>query len=107
MSVKKEGKIRFSSFGTHSQDTLESLTGKAKIGELFDVLQVRFNFLECGPAEKIIPYAKAHNMGIVVIKPFRKGTLLNKSFTGSTAPTYTDARPPTDPIFANLKYKDL
>jgi len=103
---KKEGKIRFSCFTTHLYDDLSPSAGDADIGNLFDIIQIRYNFLENGASNKIIPYAKKHNMGIVVMKPFRKGTLLNKYSGVSSDATYADLKSPTDAIFANLKYKE-
>jgi aryl-alcohol dehydrogenase-like predicted oxidoreductase/MoaA/NifB/PqqE/SkfB family radical SAM enzyme len=104
--LKKEGKVRFSCFSTHLQDTLEPLAGKAKVGELFEVLQTRFNFLESGPANKIIPYAKTHDMGVVVIKPFRKGTLLNKYCGDPSDPSYADLIAEDNKLFEGLPHKE-
>lgn len=104
--LKKEGKVRFSCYTTHSQDVIERYAGKADIGNLFDTIQIRFNFFECGPINKIIPYAKTHDMGLIVMKPFRKGTLLNKYCGDSSDSTYADLKLSSDPIFENLKYKE-
>ena len=103
---KKEGKIRFSCYSTHLYDQLNPLAGDADIGNLFDAIQMRYNFMENGASQKIIPYAKKHNMGIVVMKPFRKGTLLNRYSGVSSDATYADLKSPEDPLFANLKYKE-
>jgi aryl-alcohol dehydrogenase-like predicted oxidoreductase/MoaA/NifB/PqqE/SkfB family radical SAM enzyme len=104
--LKEEGKVRFSCFTTHSQEGIERWAGKADVGNLFDTIQIRFNFLECGPINRIIPYAKAHDMGIIVMKPFRKGTLLNKFCGDSCDSTYSDLKSPSDPAFEHLKYKE-
>jgi aryl-alcohol dehydrogenase-like predicted oxidoreductase len=104
--LKREGKVRFSNFTTHLQDNLEGLAGKADIGNLFDTIQIRFNFLENQPLKKIIPYAKEYDMGIIVMKPFRKGTLLNKYCGDSSDPSYADLKLPTDTLFNNLQNKE-
>lgn len=104
--LKKEGKIRFTCYSTHLYNNLMPNAGEADIGNLFDVIQLRYNFLENGAANKIIPYAKEHNMGVVVMKPFRKGTLLNKTSGDFSDPTYKDMKSPDNPMFVNLKYKE-
>jgi len=103
--LKKEGKIRFSCYGTHEPDDFK-WAGKAEIGKLFDILQVNFNFFENSPLNKIIPYAKEHDMGIIVMTPFRKGTLLNK-YWGGDKDRDKDLKKPDDPIFDDLKDKEL
>lgn len=104
--LKKQGKVRFSGFSTHLQDNLKGLAGQADIGKLFDVLQIRFNWMENGPSKEIIPYAKSHDMGIVVIKPFRKGSLLNKYCGDSSDSTYSDLKTPGDLLFNGLPHKE-
>jgi len=104
--LKREGKIRFSCFGTHEQDSFEKRVGKADIGNLFDILQINFNFLENGSLNTIIPYAKEHDMGIIVMTPFRKGTLLNK-YWGGPKQRDRDLKKPDDLIFENLEEKEL
>lgn len=102
--LKKEGKIRFSCLGTQEQESFEKWTEKADIGNLFDALQINFNFLDNGPLKKIIPYAREHDMGVMVMTPFRKGTLLNKDWGGDKPRNLIS---PDDPLFENLKDKEM
>jgi len=104
--IKKEGKIRFSCLGSHCFGfRFPEYTEDADIGSLFDTIQINFNFLDNGPLNDIIPYANKNDMGVVVMTPFRKGTLLNKYYGGSH-PRDKDLKKPDDPIFEKLKGRE-
>ena len=105
--LKKEGKIRFTCFTTHKQNDFIPYVYTADIGKLFDCMMIRYNLLETGPEKRVIPYAKDHDMGIIVLKPFLAGALLNKvPDSGDLNLRNIQLRPPSDPIFADLKHKD-
>lgn len=74
--VKKQGKVRFTGFGSHFTPEL-FLKAIDKYGKFFDVCSVPYN-VRHRAAEKVIPAAKKANLGVVTIKPFARGSLLKK-----------------------------
>lgn len=104
--LKKQGKIRFTCFTTHRQDDFMPYVYDADIGNLFDAMMIRYNFLDTKPEEKIIPYAKKHDMGIITLKPFLNGALLNKISEKSAKDLGVEARKSSDPIFNSLRDRE-
>jgi len=74
--LKKQGKIRYTGFGCHFTPKY-FLEAFEKFGDYFDVCSLPYN-IRHRVAEEIIPEAKKKNMGVVTIKPFARGSLLNK-----------------------------
>ncbi|HUT10146.1 MAG TPA: aldo/keto reductase [Thermoguttaceae bacterium] len=74
--LKKQGKIRYTGFGCHFTPKY-FLEAFEKFGDYFDVCSLPYN-IRHRAAEEIMPEAKKKNMGIVTIKPFARGSLLNK-----------------------------
>ncbi len=73
--VKQEGKVRFTGFGSHftPENYIEAI---GKYGAAFDICSMPYNVRHTA-AEEIFPVAEEHNLGIVTIKPFARGSLLN------------------------------
>jgi aryl-alcohol dehydrogenase-like predicted oxidoreductase len=72
--LKKQGKIRFAGFGCHFRPE-QYLDAFEKYGRSFDVCSVPYNVRHRG-AESVIPAAKKAGLGMVTIKPFARGALL-------------------------------
>ena len=73
--VKQQGKIRFTGFGCHFTPEL-FLEAIEKYGRLFDVCSLPYN-IRHRAAEKILPAAEKAGLGIVTIKAFARGALLD------------------------------
>jgi len=96
--LKQQGKIRFAGFGCHfaPEGYREAFE---KFGRAFDVCSLPYNARHRA-AEEIIPQAKTLNLGMVTIKPFARGALLEKhDLAGS------DAGLPRDMIAFVLQHK--
>ncbi len=67
--LKKEGKIRFFGFSTHSPNVSEALAHAAKLGWI-DVIMFKYNFRSYGDLElnKAIDAAKKANIGLIAMK---------------------------------------
>lgn len=74
--AKKDGKIRFSGFGSHftPENYIEAI---GKYGDAFDICSMPYNCRHRA-AEEIFATAEKHNLGIVTIKPFARGSLLEE-----------------------------
>jgi aryl-alcohol dehydrogenase-like predicted oxidoreductase len=80
--LKGQGKIR--AFGVSANDwDPYGPVGLAESG-LTDTVQVIYNVFEQRPAERLLPAALAHDVGIIVRVPFEEGLL-----TGKMGPDYT------------------
>ncbi len=79
--LKEQGKVR--AFGVSSNDwDPYGPVGLIESG-LIDAVQVIYNIFEQRPAERLLPAALAHNVGIIVRVPFEEGLL-----TGALKPGY-------------------
>lgn len=74
--VKKEGKCRFTGFGSHFSRG-KYVEAIAKYGKAFDICSMPYNVYHRG-AEDVFPAAEKCGLGIVTIKPFARGSLLKK-----------------------------
>jgi len=80
--LKRQGKIRFGGFGCHFEpqhyhDAFE------KYGRAWDICSVPYN-VRHRAAEAVIPAAKKAGLGMVTIKPFSRGALLEGRDLGGT-----------------------
>jgi len=74
--LKRQGKIRFTGFGCHFTPEL-FLEAFEKFGDYFDICSIPYN-VRHRAAETILPAAKKKKMGVITIKPFARGALLEK-----------------------------
>jgi len=74
--LKQQGKIRFTGFGCHFTPEL-FLESFEKFGDYFDIVSLPYN-VRHRAAETILPAAKEKNLGVIIIKPFARGSLLKK-----------------------------
>jgi len=82
--LKEQGKIRFAGFGCHFRPE-QYLDAFKKYGRSFDICSVPYN-VRHRAAEAVIPAAKAAGLGMVTIKPFARGALLDhRDLAGSDA----------------------
>ncbi len=72
--LKKQGKIRFAGFGCHFRPE-QYLEAFERYGRSFDICSVPYN-IRHRAAESVIPAAKKAGLGMVTIKPFARGALL-------------------------------
>lgn len=72
--LKKQGKIRFAGFGCHFRPE-QYLDAFERYGRAFDICSVPYN-IRHRAAESVIPAAKKAGLGMVTIKPFARGALL-------------------------------
>lgn len=71
----QQGKIRFTGFGSHFEPKW-FLVAFEKFGEYFDCCSMPYN-VRHREAEKVMPAAKKAGLGVITIKPFARGALLN------------------------------
>jgi len=82
--LKKQGKIRFAGFGCHFRPE-QYLDAFQRFGRSFDICSVPYN-VRHRAAEAVIPAAKKAGLGMVTIKPFARGELLeNRDLGGADA----------------------
>ena len=74
--LKKQGKIR--AWGVSANDWEPYNTVSLVESGLADSIQVIYNIFEQRPAEKLLPAALKHNVGIIVRVPFEEGLLTGK-----------------------------
>jgi len=74
--LKHQGKIRFTGFGCHFTPE-QFLEAFGKFGDYFDICSIPYN-VRHRVAEQVLPAAKEKRMGTITIKPFARGSLLNK-----------------------------
>jgi len=81
LRLKEQGKVR--AFGVSANDWDPYGTVGLIESGLTDTVQVIFNLFEQRPAEKLLPAALEHDVGIIVRVPFEEGLL-----TGTMGPDY-------------------
>jgi len=82
--LKQQGKIRFTGFGCHFTPEL-FLEAFEKFGDYFDSCSIPYN-VRHRAAEKLLPAAKKKGLGVITIKPFVRGALLeNRDLKGADA----------------------
>jgi len=69
----KAGKIRHIGITSHSMDVAK----EAVKTDRFETIMFPFNFITSEPAEELIPLAKEHDVGFIVMKPLAGGLLDN------------------------------
>jgi aryl-alcohol dehydrogenase-like predicted oxidoreductase len=79
--LKSQGKIL--AFGVSANDWDPYQTVRLVESDLIDTVQVIYNIFEQRPAEKLLPAALKHNVGIIVRVPFEEGLL-----TGAFGPAH-------------------
>jgi predicted aldo/keto reductase-like oxidoreductase len=82
--LKQQGKIRYTGFGCHFTPDL-FLKAFEKFGDYFDTCSIPYN-IRHRAAEKVLPAAKKKGLGVITIKPFVRGALLeNRDLKGRDA----------------------
>ena len=82
--LKQQGKIRFTGFGCHFTPEL-FLEAFEKFGDYFDTCSIPYN-VRHRAAEELLPAAKKKGLGVITIKPFVRGALLeNRDLKGADA----------------------
>ena len=74
--LKQQGKIRYTGFGCHFTPEWFSEAFE-KFGDYFDICSLPYN-VRHRAAETVLPAAKKKNLGVIIIKPFARGSLLKK-----------------------------
>jgi len=74
VQARDEGKIGHIGFSSHN---LDIAVRACRMG-LFATVQIPFNLIEQDPAEKLLPVARQHDMGVIAMKPLGGG-LLNRA----------------------------
>ena len=74
--LKDQGKIRYTGFGCHFTPALFE-QAIDKFGDYFDICSIPYN-VRHRAAETVLQAAKTKNMGTITIKPFARGSLLEK-----------------------------
>ena len=98
--LKQQGKIRYTGFGCHFTPEL-FLRAFQQFGKHFDVCSMPYN-VRHRAAEELVPEARKVGLGVITIKPFARGSLLqNRDLEGA------DANLPRDMIAFILRQKDV
>jgi aryl-alcohol dehydrogenase-like predicted oxidoreductase len=71
---KKQGKARFLAFSQHDPDLLLEWINRY---DEIDIIYVPYNYFANRAEQELFPAAKKKEIGIVVIKPFNKGTIFD------------------------------
>jgi aryl-alcohol dehydrogenase-like predicted oxidoreductase len=78
--IRKSGKARFVGISVHHHQP-NSVLPALETG-LIDVVQVIYNIFDQSPADRLLPYCRDHQIGVIARVPFDEGGL-----TGSVTPT--------------------
>lgn len=78
--LKEQGKVR--AFGISANDWDPYGPVSAIESGMVDTVQVIYNIFEQRPAERLLPAALAHNVGIIVRVPFEEGLLTGRFHPG-------------------------
>lgn len=73
LKARQEGLIGHIGITSHSLDLLERILDD----DIFDTIMLCFSFLEPKARERVIPKARAKNVGIIAMKPFSGGVIDN------------------------------
>ena len=71
--ARRQGKIRFIGVTSHSRDLLKRILSEAP--EVFDTIQVPFNFVGDESGISLLPLARKRDVGFLAMKPFGGGIL--------------------------------
>jgi aryl-alcohol dehydrogenase-like predicted oxidoreductase len=82
--LKQQGKIRFFgvSINDHEPENALRLAASGKV----DAFQVIYNIFDQSPADKLLPYCKEHNIGVIVRVPLDEGGLTGSVKRDTTFP---------------------
>jgi hypothetical protein len=69
--AKKQGKIRHIGITSHQMDTAKA----AVKTDRFETIMFPFNFITAEPETELLPLARAHDVGFIVMKPMSGGAL--------------------------------
>ena len=69
--LKTEGRIDFIGITSHNLEIIK----RAILSDMFDTVQILFNFLEPEAHDEIIPLAQKHDVGIIAMKPLAGGCI--------------------------------
>lgn len=83
------GRIRFLGITSHRVDTAI----KACLTDLFSTIQIPFNFMELEPAGELFKVARAHDVGIIAMKPLGGGLLQRADLCFRFLQQYPDVIP--------------
>ena len=72
--IKKAGKAKFLAVAQHDPDLLLKWVNKY---DEIDIIYMPYNYFASKAEEELFPVAKKKDIGIVVIKPFNKGTIFD------------------------------
>ncbi len=73
--AKRAGVVRHIGISSHQIDMAKDLVRSGR----FETLMFSFNFITCEPAEELLPLARQHDVGFIVMKPLAGGMLENAS----------------------------
>lgn len=72
--MKREGKVRYFAVSQHDPELLMKWVNKY---DEIDIIYVPYNYFAPRAEDELFDAAKKKDMGIVIIKPFNKGTIFN------------------------------
>jgi predicted aldo/keto reductase-like oxidoreductase len=71
--AKRAGLVKHIGITSHSMDVAK----EAVKSDLFETIMFPFNFITCEPADELLPLAREHDVGFIVMKPLAGGMLQN------------------------------
>jgi len=71
--AKRAGLVKHIGITSHSMDVAK----EAVKSDRFETIMFPFNFITCEPAEELLPLARDHDVGFIVMKPLAGGMLQN------------------------------
>ena len=72
--MKKQGKVKYFAIGQHDPELFLEWINKY---DEIDIIYTPFNYFAPKGAEELFPVAKKKQIGVIVIKPFNKGTIFD------------------------------
>ena len=80
IDLKRDGKVKFLAVSQHNPDVLLEWINKY---DEIEIIYVIYNYFASLAEEELFPEAKKKDLGVVIIKPFNKGTIFDPKLSES------------------------
>jgi len=87
--AKRAGQVKHIGITSHSMDVAK----EAVKSDRFETIMFPFNFITCEPADELLPLAREHDVGFIVMKPLAGGMLDNVAIAFKYLSQFPDVVP--------------